>query len=493
MAQDRDFDEPLPDSSRPRAGEPTPIELAPADDATFRSTDATTPAAPNPSIALIVVDADEAPVADAEIVGREITTNLRTNQDGYAAVTPPRIRPRGSDPNFLTVTVSAYDYCPQTIALSLPAPSLTRVTLVRAAWLDVHLADVAGPAAATLQVQVAELGNDRSDSPRRAYGSLLHPANRRLSVDESGHCLINGLTPGSPIALAILDRYGTTVVGPQKLVLAPGERRRLDLLLGFDPRDLIVTVRDEFGSPLADARVGLVPVGKEHLGTATEVVEKTDGSGRAEFSSLCLARVDVQAVAPGHGLAFMEDIALPSQATFLEMSLGPALQVDVNVVDGTGRPFFPEFVGVLDLPMPLSAEVQPSGRYRLSGLPRGKVLISALQQGRRFDTPHDSAVRSATITVDTPGELIVRCELKPGDMEDGAPYLLVQHGETDASYCLPESASLDGAVATLQFGGLLPGEWRISLVQRYPTEPITEVIPVSITASVTTSVTLKRR
>jgi hypothetical protein len=284
-----------------------------------------------------------------------------------------------------------------------------------------------------------------------------------------------------------------TVVAPQSLLLAPGERRRLDLLLSFDPRNLIVTVRDASGTPLEDARVGLVRAGDKHLDAATDVVEKSGGSGRAEFSSLCLTRVDVQAVAPGHGMALMEGIELPAQTTFIEMSLGPAMQVDVHVVDGSGRPYSPEFVGVLDLPLPVSAEALGAGRYRLTGLPRGQVLLSALQQGRRFDTPHDSADRTATITIDTPGQLIVRCNITPAEIEDESVCLRVQHGETSAHFFLPESGRFDGDVAILQFGGLLPGEWQVSLIQPFPTEPITEVVPVTITADVTTSITLPRR
>jgi hypothetical protein len=477
----------LPEPLTPATAAPTPMELAASVAQARVSAEAATAAAPTPKVALVVVDADDAPVSGAEINGPELTTKPRTNDDGYVAISPPRVRPRDAKPDALTVTLSAYDFCPQTLALPLPAPSLTRVALVRAAWLDVRVMDAAGPLADSLQVEIVET---------RAAGAETRqhqPVPRLLGVDEAGRCLINGVTPGSPMSLSILDRYGTRVVPAQALTLGEGEHRRVDLLLGSDPRELIVSVRDESGGPVADARVGLVRAGEKHLDVPTEIVEKTDGSGRAVFSWVGLPSVDAQAVAAGHGLAFEQGIDLVAQTTFVEMRLGPPSQVDVRVVDAAGRPYAPDFVGVLDLPMPVVGEARAFGRYRLSDLPSGSVQLSVLQQGRRFDVMHDTAVPTATITVDSPGRLIVRCELTPAELEDHSVALRVQQGTTDAGYFGPDSGHLEGQFAVLGFDGLLPGAWQVSLVWAWPTEPITDVVPVTITSNETASITLTRR
>lgn len=464
----------LPVPARPPDADPVRLTLV--DAATpGESANSTATAAP-PKVAVVVVDSEESPIPDAEITGRELRARLRTDQNGYVAMTAAETRPREAA-SFLTVKVSAYDFCAQTVELPLPAPSLTSVTLVRAAWLDARLVDVAGPIAALMQVEL-------SDGAGR----------RRFAVDETGRCLINALQPDAPIAVSVLDRYGTTVGSPQSVTLAPGEHRRVDLVLGFDPRSLVVTVRDELGAPVADARVGLIRAGDKHREATTEIVEKTDGSGRALFSGLCLSRVDVQAVASAHGFALERGIELVTQSTFIELDLGPAMPVEVRVLDGAGQPRAPDFVGVLDLPLPVEGEALAFGRYRLSGLPRGEVRLSALHQDRRWDVLHETQTPSATLTIDTLCRLTVRCDVRPVEVEDFDVLLQVHEPGFEPIRRRPTSGRIEGSTAVLEFDDLLPGEMRVCLVQWSigGPQPITEEAPVTITAGSTASVTLRR-
>jgi hypothetical protein len=137
-------------------------------------------------------------------------------------------------------------------------------------------------------------------------------------LDGGGRAWIDALRPGVPVDLSAVDEYGTAIASARKLVLAPGEWRRVDFRVEAEPRTLLVVVRDALGHPLPGVNVNVwIPPGTEPGRSQLY----TDRAGMVRTEPLYSDDVTLRASRRGFESRTLEHMRVPPEGATVELRL----------------------------------------------------------------------------------------------------------------------------------------------------------------------------
>lgn len=201
-------------------------------------------------------------------------------------------------------------------------------------WSDARVHVMAGP---------QSLSGVRFEMTPRSDGSWRH--NRMGSdvlgsdaiadVDDQGCARLRRITPGVALDVRAVDVLGTVGARAERVVLAAGEQRALELKLETFPRELRGRCADERGIGLAGAEVRIRVAVETEEEPAPTLRARSDDLGEFRTSELLASRLTLQASHTGRIAAAVVDTAVHSG--FVELLLAPSRSLRVEVRGSAGE------------------------------------------------------------------------------------------------------------------------------------------------------------
>ena len=233
-----------------------------------------------------------------------------------------------------------------------------------------------GAALADATVRIAMMGGP---------GSVMRGTDKRTTTTSSGEYELEALEPGEETIEVVHGKYLTE----RRTVQLKGREVRLDVQLSAGNRatGFVVT---ESGAPVGEADVEAMAAG------GTMKRGKTDASGRFELDSLSPARYQFSASKAGYAEGTVKDVDIAA-GTPVRIVLKSGGIVSGFVRGLTEPELAQTFVEARGSEGMSSAAVEPSGAFRLEGVPIGTVTIRAMTTGRGFSSRKSSTPQTVEI------------------------------------------------------------------------------------------------
>ncbi|HEX5010718.1 MAG TPA: hypothetical protein VFY71_09970 [Planctomycetota bacterium] len=307
--------------------------------------------------------------------------------------------------------------------------------------------------------------------------------------DASGRVSLSMIVPQRPFDLSVQDVGGSVVWGPETLQLAPEEGRTVQVLIDHDPRDLLVHVTDLAGQPLEFAYVDVL-----HDGHAGSTQGATRADGTVTLSRLYSDSVSLAVDCEGYVTETLDRVVVAVGR--VDVRLAPGRTVHVRVRDGAGRPALATTVRArrdghaVGRAGPVACadgdeSAQLGACWSCSDLPSGTLSFEALVCGQAFVATASGELSDVDILVPAVGTLVARLDLPREDAALRLEVAGVKGIAIEHALEIPEWARGESRIA-----GLLPGSYRISLVQPSTGVALAGPQVVEVSAEVDTVVVL---
>ena len=329
-------------------------------------------------------------------------------------------------------------------------PDELGVTLQRGAVLELQLRapSVPGTSRARLIVGASECPLTMAKPPRsvRAY---MHSGNSvylthhveedgsaiRVPTDRHGRAVISGVRPGILLWVSVLDRFGTPVV--EKMHIPPlhhEEYRKLEVVMPRAPTAFSGVVLDDAGRPLTDAQVKIsFKDPGDVYRSRSSIGQGTDSLGQFTIADIYCENLDILIQCTGFVPFHDGQFKVPTDGSISEFRLQSGrdlletLEREAGgLVDGTELAVLRDDIHVI-------ADRLGAGEYRLRGLPRENVTITASV----FNTSYLQAVgpmeRETRITVPALGRVEALITLLDDPQREAAAYYLALIPDSDSS------------------------------------------------------------
>lgn len=221
------------------------------------------------------------------------------------------------------------------------------------------------------------------------------------TTDSSGEYVLDGQAPGEVVLM--FSKEG--LASERKSVKLSGREARVDAKLSAG-KTIAGIVVDESGRPISEASVSLM--GTQRRPTITS----TDATGAFKFEGVESGRYQLRASKSGLTPAELSDVDADTAGQLrIELKSGAVL---VGRVVGLPREQLGNvFVAVRPVEgRPLSTNTDPSGAFRIEGVPAGSVRVTAATGG--VASPATRYAEQKTLNVAPTGETSVELEFKDG-------------------------------------------------------------------------------
>ncbi len=279
-----------------------------------------------------------------------------------------------------------------------------------------------------------------------------------LRTDAKGEALVMSMEPGIPCSAEAVDAFGRAVATTEFAAPADGESAEVFVRLLKPLASFAGRVVDPDGQPLRGVAVELRAVTPEDT---LFVNCATDAEGRFEVRHAGdLSAVRMKLEAAGFVPQQHDDLRIGGDVPVFTLARGR--DVEVRVVDENDRP--------LDLAPRWSSERSAKrerlgeGHYRWSDVPAGVVTFECSVGDDAFSVVHDTANPTATIRARRPGSLRFTAPNGWPAVSDSRNGLVavarcIEGGWKPVRFWWPGRANSRAEQ-------ILPGRWRIDLVER---------------------------
>ena len=232
------------------------------------------------------------------------------------------------------------------------------------------------------------------------------PGQEGATTDANGDYSFDALEPGERTVEASHRTLGTT----RRSVTLKDAETRLDLQLdaGMPVTGMVV---DEGGSPVGDAQVSAFGAGSSRGGSA-----RSSADGSFEMDGLAAGRYRFTATKSGYAQARQEDVDISSGAP-VRLTMGSGGTIYGRVTGVEQRDLAQTSVRATASGTYLSAAVDPSGNYRIEGVPAGTFQVSASVNTAAFGGGRSTPAQ--TVTVEAARSQQVDLEFRDDIVVDG--------------------------------------------------------------------------
>lgn len=246
---------------------------------------------------------------------------------------------------------------------------------------------ITGPDGAALSdasVRIAMMGGP---------GAVMRGTDKRTMTTSSGEYELDALEPGEETIEVSHSKY----LPERKTVQLKGREMRLDVQLSAGSRvtGFVVT---ESGAPVGEADVEAMAAG----GMMRRV--KSDASGKFELDSLSPARYQFRASKAGYAEGTVRDVDIAS-ATPVRIVLKSGGTITGFVRGLTEQELALTMVEAFGSEGMSSAAVEPSGAFRMEGVPIGTITVRATTTGRGFASRKSSTPQTVEVTAGSSRQL----------------------------------------------------------------------------------------
>jgi hypothetical protein len=296
-------------------------------------------------------------------------------------------------------------------------------------------------------------------APRTTWTQAAGSRQRPIS-DDAGQLPFPKVPAETQLELSVTDALGFDVLRPVQLTLAAGEHRRLTQRLDRELRTVVVQVVDRAGGGLS-AEVTLNAVRNEARGDPRSAYRSTDEEGRAAFVGIAADTVSVWATRAGYAPMWRSALPLDRDPLQIVLTLESGPSVDVEIVDGSGRPRDVDSVELRGVPMSVLAERVATGLYRFPAFPRAATGVIASVQGRTWMTPHTASEPVAHLVVPASGALSVTWGRLPEGCEPNG--IFISSEPPGWSWFEHLDAGTLAGRGPVRFETLAPGDYNVRL------------------------------
>lgn len=304
-------------------------------------------------------------------------------------------------------------------------------------------------------------GSDVHDGPVRTSSGYL-----QMVPDAQGRVALQGIVPGQPLVVAVLDALENELRSVQVEPLGRDEAREVEIALGETLRTLAGRIVDAEGVPLDRTMVRVLERGHEI------VMRLSDTEGRFEARGLSAPVVSVQLHRAGFAKRTLVDVRLPEERTELDITLERGRALEVEVADPRGARVAGGELRIFDDQGTALGYFSPAetGRFLAADLPIARVVLALDLAGRRYEIDNVSHEPVARFVVPVHGELVA----KLSDPQVAFPSFLTVHAVPIDASLKPRELSANREAPVASFGPTLPGEYDLKLVSsRSGSEPVT--------------------
>ena len=228
-------------------------------------------------------------------------------------------------------------------------------------------------------------------------------------TDADGRALFEGLPAEAVLAWTVSEPAGSGMREGQ-LALAPGERRRLDVVLGGTAR-VFGRVRDDLGAPVRELTLDLAREG--YPTRKIQAVTVSDASGAFEFGDVAFGTYRLSCGEDVEDfVAHRETLVVDRERTELELVLTRGLSIAGRVVANTGDFDEHDSVSVWSLDgVPLLSATLDESAFRVGPLAPGEYLVGAQDGELKSEVVRASAGTSdLELRVQPPVDVRVRVQ-----------------------------------------------------------------------------------
>jgi hypothetical protein len=446
------------------------------------------------ALAVFVVDAGGAPVADAEVTelhrGVQDRQRARTDADGRAAL---RV-----DAGPAEVRVASAAHEPVELVVRPGYPRID-VMLARGTVLVVELAGGADRAGSTgVAVRADEPPFPGADGGASWIPAVV-PGGASWTVGD-GEAAFFGraddryvfrVRPGVALRVAAAAKHGGRFGERDLAPLAPGEERVVRIDADVERRTLAGRVVDPDGAPVRDASVRVGAAGGSSLGGGG-----VDEDGGFRFEVLATERVRVRVLASGFAPLEIAELAVTDAP--VELVLDRGRDVLVRVADAGGRAVLGADVSGgasgLSFRPPSHGEspaALPDGVYRLAHAPREAFDAVVRIAGRTFPETVPAGAQEVRVEVPAWTRCTVALRGRVDLLAHGGAQLVLRSEDPPCWNAVPIADAAEDVAVERVF----PGRYEL-FVQRHlrgPREMLSEPTEVEVTAdgAVRLAVTLR--
>ena len=428
---------------------------------------------------LLVVDTSGSPIVGAVAgMDNESPASMRTDEGGRTVL-------RGVTPGVSVLEVHALGFESADVPVPRELPAELLVTMKRGTLLKLALRQQSGEAAfAGFILSAEEYPFVKPLRSVRAYmsaGPTIFTSQDpdggvaiNFHVDRKGRATLNGIKPGLPLKLTVIERFGETLIDAQAVLpLQEEEHREIDIILPRSPRDLQGCVLDENGRPLADAKIKYMTYlgGKRSgLPAAVDTIQ-SDETGKFEIKQIYVETIDL-AISKDDYVPFRDaHFSVPAEKTIVEFHLSLGRQVKVTVEAADGQLVEAVVIARFAQDGRIIGSKLGQGTYLLRGVPDESVTITA----RVYDTPytivHHSGSDEARIQLPMLGVVAVHINLLLDAGEPGRVVLTLVPEAESKLFLRREviDLSTNEWPIPLTLHGVLAGNYT-AVVQRAPSQ-----------------------
>ncbi|MBC8329431.1 MAG: hypothetical protein H8E31_11865, partial [Planctomycetes bacterium] len=409
----------------------------------------------------------------------------RPLEGGVVAAGGIRARPTGADglgtiqPLLAAaerIRATAEGYAPASLPVPRPPPELLEIRLSPCNRLEVGVPALPAEARPNVRLRLAgERGILTPESETSAdleqhaeipepWNSTFGPRGEITSLTtrmvEDNQAVFRALAPGVELQLSLVGRFGDPVFHTVQVpALGPAEIRRLEMDLGGALRVFRARVRDQAGTLLVGARLQL----------DNQSFGQTDGAGEL----LCLTtKIEPQTLLVTHESCanlYLRDFVAPTDGAVVDLTLGPAYTVVVEVRDEAGALVPDCVVHYKTGGFTSSTRSLGGGRFEITGLGPEPFRIEARRKGRSVWIDHDPAVALAVVTfpLASGGKVAVRLRSDAGFPEAQRYSAILSAVEAGGEHLGIYGQQLEPS--GFDFEGVPPGEYRF-LISYFPSD-----------------------
>lgn len=283
----------------------------------------------------------------------------------------------------------------------LPGSPSFQVVLEPANRLGLTVLDVEGRPMARAPVRVRAPNEPFADERR---GGVAKP-----STDAAGALVLEGVVPGLPLRVEVLDALREPVLDRELAPLGARERRAVTLRLERRLFTLRGTCTDEDGDVLVGALVFAGGPG----GRAAKI--RSGLLGDFEIDRIGRPVVRLEARKRGFATRVFEQFPVPPDGEPVRIALAPGHDLAVRVLDDSGAPVEGGRVSARDAAgVTWEGAERAPGQFLVHDLPAGELRVVLELAGREYAVAHDPLDPELEIRTPVHGRVAVRWTLPDG-------------------------------------------------------------------------------